>query len=105
MVAEQISYCTPSGYKNRKVPILNVRWSKANGAHGDRFAIEFKTENIIWKSTSSKKVSLIEKLNQAKYQLAEFYKQYPYLDPNNPEKLAQENKLNDSFEKIIKLAT
>jgi hypothetical protein len=83
----------------------HVWYIKANGSHGDRFAIEFKTENILWKTTSSKRLPLIEKLNQAKYQLAEFYNQYPYLDPNNLEKLAQENKLNDSFEKIIKLET
>jgi hypothetical protein len=83
----------------------HIWYIKANGDHGDRFAIEFKTENILWKTTSSKRLPLIEKLNQAKYQLAEFYNQYPYLDPNNLEKLSQENKLNDSSEKIIKLSS
>jgi hypothetical protein len=81
----------------------HVWYIKSNKSHGDRFAIEFKTENIIWKTTSSKKVSLLEKLNEAKQKLLEFYKEYPYLDPNNPEKVYQENKLNESFEKIIGL--
>ncbi len=44
----------------------HVWYVRANGLHGDRFAIEFKTEGIVWKSTSSKKVSLHEKLDQVK---------------------------------------
>jgi hypothetical protein len=90
------------GINSEDIP-KHIWYIKPNGSHGDRFAIEFKTENIIWKTTSSKKVSLFEKLNEAKQKLVEFYKEYPYLDPNNPEKLSQENKLNESFKKIIEL--
>jgi hypothetical protein len=72
-----------------------------NGLHGDRFAIEFKTENIRWKSTSSKKVSLTEKLTEAKEKLAEFYKQYPYLNPTYGSE--ERNALINSFNEIISL--
>jgi len=44
----------------------HIWYVKANGNHGDRFAIEFKTENIVWKTTSSKKISLKDKLEAAK---------------------------------------
>lgn len=57
----------------------HIWYVKANGLHGDRFCIEFKTEKLSWKTTSSKKVSLQEKLEQAKKKLEELYNQYPYL--------------------------
>jgi hypothetical protein len=82
----------------------HIWYIKANGAHGDRFAIEFKTENIVWKTTSSVKVSLRDKLAQAKEKLAEFYVQYPHLNPFNPEKLAKEEELIQSFQAIIDLS-
>lgn len=59
----------------------HIWYIHANGEHGDRFAIEFKTENICWKCTSSKKVSLRDKLQQTKQKLAEFYTTYPHLNP------------------------
>ena len=52
-----------------------------NGLHGDRFAIEFKTEGIIWKSTSSKRICLEDKLKQAVTRLNELYATYPHLNP------------------------
>jgi len=52
-----------------------------NGLHGDRFAIEFKTEGIIWKSTSSKRICLEDKLKQAVTRLQELYATYPHLNP------------------------
>jgi hypothetical protein len=52
-----------------------------NGLHGDRFAIEFKTEGIIWKSTSSKRICLEDKLKQAVARLNELYAAYPHLNP------------------------
>ena len=59
----------------------HIWYVRANGLHGDRFAIEFKTEGIVWKTTSSKKVSLADKLAQAKEKLGELYELYPYLNP------------------------
>ena len=82
----------------------HIWYIKANGAHGDRFAIEFKSENICWKTTSSKKVSLIEKLGEAKAKLQELYLQYPHLNPFSPEKLQKERELKESFQAIIDIA-
>lgn len=76
---------------------------KPNGGHGDRFAIEFKTENLTWKSSSSVKLTLQQKLEQAKAKLTEFYVLQPYLNQatNDTHKQAQE--LSDSFTTIIGL--
>ncbi len=82
----------------------HVWYVRANGAHGDRFAIEFKTESIVWKSSSSKKLSLQEKLNQAKQKLVEFYTLYPYLNPENTEILQTETNLHESFQAILAIA-
>jgi hypothetical protein len=79
----------------------HIWYIKAHGAHGDRFAIEFKSENLCWKTTSSKKVSLREKLEEAKVKLRELYSQYPHLNPFNTEKIDLENRLTESFNEII----
>ena len=81
----------------------HIWYVKANGYHGDRFAIEFKTENITWKTTSSKIVSLKDKLQLAIDKLKEYYIQYPYLNPNNEENNKQINDLIHSYNEIIKL--
>jgi len=65
----------------------HIWYVQANGYHRDRFAIEFKTEKVLWKSTSSKLVSLKEKLEAAKTKLAELYLEYPHLDPAFQEEL------------------
>lgn len=79
----------------------HIWYVRANGLHGDRFAIEFKTESLVWKSTSSKTVSIHDKLKQAKEKLQEFYKQFPYLNPGNDTKAIEIEHLNMSFEEII----
>jgi hypothetical protein len=81
----------------------HIWYIKAHAAHGDRFGIEFKTERISWKSTSSIKVSLKEKLQSAKEKLQEYYIQYPHLNPFNTSKIGQEKSLQDSFEQIVSL--
>lgn len=58
----------------------HIWYIKANGLHGDRFCVELKSEKIIWKTTSSKKISIQEKLEQAKKKLEELYAEYPYLN-------------------------
>jgi len=82
----------------------HIWYIKPNGSHGDRFAIEFKTENIIWKTTASKNISLKDKLKTAKEKLVEFYKIYPHLNPNNEEKITKIQSLEESYYEIIKLA-
>lgn len=69
------------------------------GQHGDRFAIEFKTEGIRWKTTSSKAISLQQKLEQAKVKIKELYLQFPHLDPNYEDNKISE--LNKSYHEII----
>jgi hypothetical protein len=91
------------GIKAEDIP-RHIWYIKANGAHGDRFAIEFKSENLCWKSTSSKKVSLQEKLEEAKNKLQELYSQYDHLNPFSQEKLQKEQSLSNSFNEIIDIA-
>lgn len=92
-----------SGLTTDDIP-THVWYVKANGSHGERFAIEFKTENIIWKTTSSKNISLKDKLESAKEKLQEFYKLYPYLNPKNENKMDKIKELSDSYYEIIKLS-
>jgi hypothetical protein len=82
--AEMPALC---GIKSAEIP-RHIWYVQANGYHRDRFAIEFKSEGILWKSTSSKKVSLQEKLDQAKAKLQEFYSQHPHLDTSKEEEMA-----------------
>ena len=79
----------------------HIWYVRANGLHGDRFAIEFKTESIIWKTTSSKSVSIQEKLKQAKEKLNELYLQYPKLNPYNLDTIHERENLKKSFEEIL----
>lgn len=79
----------------------HIWYIKANGGHGDRFAIEFKTENLVWKTSSSKKLSLQEKLNSAKQKLQELYIQYPYLNPENNATVNYAEELTESFQEIL----
>jgi hypothetical protein len=81
-VKKKRSVILPStcGIQPEEIP-RHIWYVRANGLHGDRFAIEFKTEGIVWKTTSSKKVSLADKLAQAKEKLEELYGLYPHLNP------------------------
>ncbi len=92
-----------SGINPADIP-KHIWYVKSNGNHGDRFAIEFKTENITWKTTSSKMLLLKEKLQMAIEKLKELYITYPHLNPSNEETITKINELNDSYNKIINLA-
>jgi hypothetical protein len=81
----------------------HIWYVKANGGHGDRFAIEFKTENLIWKGTSSKKVKIEDKLFEAKEKLKEFYILFPYLNPENQDRKKEIDELQKEYEDIIAL--
>jgi hypothetical protein len=96
----QIELPENSGLTADDIP-KHIWYIKANGSHGDRFGIDLKTENIKWKTTSSKNVSLQDKLKSAKEQLQLFYQQYPYLNPKGDEKTEQINQLLSSYESII----
>jgi hypothetical protein len=77
----------------------HIWYVRAHGQHGDRFAIEFKTEGICWKTTSSNAVSTKEKLNQAMVKIAELYLKFPQLHPSYEETKTQV--LQMSFHDII----
>jgi hypothetical protein len=81
----------------------HIWFIKANGSHGDRFGIDLKTEGIKWKTTSSTKVSLQDKLHAAKEKLSELYKLYPYLNPENDETAFMMEGLAHSYEEIVRL--
>ena len=86
------------GLKSDQIP-KHIWYVQANGYHRDRFAIEFKTEGILWKSTSSKDVSLQDKLDQAKERLKDLYEIYPHLDPTREEEEARA--LEASFQALL----
>lgn len=86
------------GLKADQIP-KHIWYVQANGYHRDRFAIEFKTEGILWKSTSSKDVSLQQKLDQAKERLKDLYEIYPHLDPKREEEEAAA--LDASFQALL----
>ena len=88
--------------KPEEIP-KHIWYVKANGGHGDRFAIEFKTENLVWKGTSSKKISITEKLTEAKEKLQEFYIMFPYLNPDNQDRKKEIDELQKEYDDIIGL--
>jgi len=90
------------GIRPEEIP-KHIWYVQANGYHRDRFAIEFKTEGILWKSTSSKDVSLKEKLESAKKHLEILYAEYPQLDPKREEAVAK--LLEESFQMILNQRT
>ena len=89
------------GVNPEEIP-RHIWYVRANGLHGDRFAIEFKTEGIVWKTTSSKAVTLIQKLKQAKEKLEELYGIYPYLNPVSSEN--ESKQLLESYNSILALS-
>ena len=90
------------GIRPEEIP-KHIWYVQANGYHRDRFAIEFKTEGILWKSTSSKDVSLKEKLESAKKHLEILYAEYPQLDPKREEAVTK--LLEESFQTILNQRT
>jgi hypothetical protein len=90
------------GVKVEEIP-KHIWYIKPNGNHGDRFGIDLKTENIKWKTTSAKNVSLQDKLESAKEKLQELYRLYPYLNPDNEDRAEEIETLTKSYNEIIKL--
>lgn len=91
-----------SGIKIDDIP-KHIWYIKPNGHHGDRFGIDLKTENIKWKTTSAKNVSLQDKLESAKEKLQDLYKLYPYLNPDNEDRAEEIDILTKSYNEIIKM--
>lgn len=89
------------GLESDDIP-KHISYIKASGNHGDRFSVELPTEGIFWKTSSSKKLSLRQKLEEAKTKLEELYSIYPHLDPNIDRDLAQ--RLSEEYNEIIRLA-
>lgn len=57
----------------------HICYIKPCGNHGDRFSVELRSEKIVRKTTSSKTVSIQDKLQQALKIRDELYDQFPYL--------------------------
>jgi hypothetical protein len=77
-----------------------ISFTKASGEHGDRFVIEIPKLNISRKLSSSKKISIEDKFEEAKKILNEIYVSYPEINPARDDQLRME--LNNSFEGILK---
>lgn len=78
-----------------------ISYVKANGDHGDRFTIEIPRLQIFRKLSSSKKITLKSKLDDAIHALNEIYKEHPNIDPNKENIL--KNSLIESFNTILTL--
>jgi hypothetical protein len=91
------------GISTEDIP-RNIYYMKPNGHHGDRFVVELKglpDGDIEWKSTSSKSIPLLEKLNQAKAKLHELYLLHN-LHQEDENKLKK--KLAQEYNHILELA-
>lgn len=88
------------GIEPNSIP-KHIWYVRANGHHGDRFAIEFKSEGFVWRGSSSKKIPLTEKLAAAIEQLEVFYTEYPRLNPAFEED--RRNELTESFNAILSI--
>lgn len=91
-----------SGVNVDEIP-KHIWYIKANGSHGERFGIDLKTENVKWKSTSAKNVSLQDKLKAATEQLKIYYQLYPYLNPEDETIRLTYETLTKSYEDIVGL--
>ena len=89
-----------SGFSVDDIPKY-LSFMKANGEHGDRFAIEIPQLNLFQKLSSSKKILLKDKFEEAKEVLSGIYKTYPEINPANNE--AKKLELDRSLEKILEL--
>lgn len=88
------------GFLSDDIPTY-ISYMKANGEHGDRFAIEIPRLNIFKKLSSSKKIPLKDKLEEAKNLLTEIYNENPDINPNKEAFLIQS--LTNSFNAILSL--
>ena len=82
-----------------------VWYMKENGTHGERFMVDIG--KIKWKTTASKKVTLKEKLDQAKKFLRDLKSNKPEIFQNkcmNGEYTIEGKKLAEEFYEIIKMA-
>lgn len=76
-----------------------MSFMKASGGHGDRFVIEIPRLDICIKLSSSKKVSLKDKFEEAKNTLNEIYEAHPDANPHMDDTLKVE--LNASLTYIL----
>jgi len=93
-----------SGINPNEIPTY-VWYMKANGSHGDRFQVAI--DDIKWKTTSSKNVSLREKLEEAKKFLRYLRKTRPNFFENysmNGDYTKRGKELLDSYFAILKRA-
>ena len=100
---DRVSTKIPSTIDPSTIP-RNVWYIPSHGAHGERFAVEIKGipghADIVWKTSSSKKLKIQEKLDQAIKKRAELFENYPILKEHARETdLAL--KLEEEFQTIV----
>lgn len=93
-----ITLPTDCGFTPDEIPKY-ILYVKSDGKHGDRFTIEIPRLQIFRKLTSSKKISLKEKLENAITELHDIYKMHPEVDANREDSLKKS--LLDSFNTIL----
>jgi hypothetical protein len=79
---KRVSTRIPSTVYPSTIP-RNIWYIPPRAAHGERFAVEIKGipghADIVWKTSSSKKIKIQEKLDQAIKKRAELFEMYPIL--------------------------
>lgn len=98
----------PPGIKSTDIP-KNVYYCKPQSGHGEMFIIELvhNGKKYTWKSSSSKDISLQDKLIEIKKKLMDIYKQHPTLIKNKgiiENYSKQQIKLMNEFNDILKLS-
>ena len=93
-----ITFPTGSGIIVSDIPKY-ISFIKASGEHGDRFTIEIPRLDLYIKLSSSKKVPLKDKLEEAKRKLNEIYVKNPHANPHIDDILKGE--LNASLNHIL----
>jgi hypothetical protein len=97
----------PDGFSASEIP-RNIWYIPACGGHGERFAVEFKgipdVGDILWKTTSSKSVSIQTKLDLAKIRRDEIIEEYPVLLEHSRSSDSSE-RLKSEFNQIVTLFT
>lgn len=93
-----INLPSDSGFLLSDIPKY-ISFIKASGEHGDRFTIELPRLDLYIKLSSSKKIPLKDKLEDAKRKLNEIYEKNPQVNPHIDDVIKCD--LNSSFKYIL----
>lgn len=95
-----VAFPEGAGIKAEDIPRY-ISYVKSSGCHGDRFSIEIAGLGINYKCSSSKSMSLLEKLEEAKSKLDMLKSEYPeYFKTEG----ADASVLREEYEEILRLS-